>query len=337
MKLARTLKIVLVGCAFSFGGCTHNMVRDMAGNGMVNFGNEYITPWFMSSEDTDIMCAMGEGMGAMTFPLAPATDPMVPMLTLASGMCADERSKQEELRYIRAMRKNNVEEAQDARTLQKHWAELAARRQYFGYLTTVRHFGEPGGECPEFEDRNAEMSYMFGLLGGLQALQTDLNNGGTVGVALDVMPKVINGLECVDSAQFWGIPDAVQASVVIMKAHAGGDRAGVEAGLKELQLASEQGKANGMRMVQLMEVSVYTGMGDSEKAKAVIREHVAAKKSSPANPELKLLDEMSTRGIRLVSDKMWTQATGQRTPFNQLGTFWDDKRELSAPDIEELL
>ena len=318
-------------------GCTHNMVRDMAGNGMVSFGNDYITPWFMASDDTDVMCAMGEGMGAMTFPLGPATDPMVPMLTLASGMCADERSKEEELRYIRALRKNDVEGAQDARTLQKRWAELSAKRQYFGYQTTVRHFGDPNDGCPEFDDRNAEMSYMFGLLGGLQAMQIDLNNGGTAGVSLDVMPKVVKGLDCVNSEEFWGIPAAVQASISVMKAHANGDRPTVETGLKELHEAAERGKAKGVRMVQLMEATVFSTMGDADKTKAVIRDHVASKKQTPPNPELKILDEMSTRGIRLLSDKMWTQATGQRTPYNELGTFWDDKKESSALDIDELL
>ena len=330
-------RLATVSLLALLSGCTHNMVRDMAGSGMVSFGNDYITPWFMASDDTDVMCAMGEGMGAMTFPLGPATDPMIPMLTLASGMCADERSKEEELRYIRAMRKNDVEGAQDARTLQKRWAELAARRQYFGYLATVRHFGEPGGECPEFDDRNAEMSYLFGLLGGLQALQADLNNGGTAGVVLDVMPKVVKGLDCVNSEEFWGIPDAVQASVDVMKANASGDHATVDAGLKELHAASERGKSQGVRMVQLMEASVFNAMGDNEKTKAVIRDHVASKKQIAPNPELKILDEMATRGIRLISDKMWTQATGQRTPYNELGTFWDDKKESSALDIDELL
>ena len=40
-------------------GCS---VRDMAASGMVSFGNEYMSPWFMASNDTDVMCAMGEGM-----------------------------------------------------------------------------------------------------------------------------------------------------------------------------------------------------------------------------------------------------------------------------------
>ena len=321
-------------------GCTHNMVRDMAGNGMVSFGNEYITPWFMASDDTDVMCAMGEGMGAMTFPLGPATDPMVPMLTMASGMCADERAKEEELRYIRAMRKNDAEEAQDARTMQKRWAELAARRQYFGYQAVVRYFGEPGEECPDFADRNEQLSYMFGLFGGIQAFQTDLSNGGTAGVPLSVLPKSLKGLDCLKGDEFWGLPQAIKASVDIMKANIGGEKEALDVGMAQMEAASMIGQKQGVRIVQLVQASLYSAMGNTEKTKQVIREHVQLKNTIAADPELKILDEMTTRGLRLISDKLWTQNTGQRTPYAALGTFWDDSTANSASqgmDIDDLL
>lgn len=333
-------RIASISLITLLSGCTHNMVRDMAGSGMVSFGNEYITPWFMASDDTDVMCAMGEGMGAMTFPLGPATDPMVPMLTLASGMCADERAKEEELRYIRAMRKNDAEEAQDARTMQKRWAELAARRQYFGYQAVARYFGEPGGECPSFADRNEKLSYMFGLFGGIQAFQTDLSNGGTAGVHLSVLPKSLKGLECLDSDEFWGLPQAIKASVEIMKANIGGEKEALDAGMMQLESAAAVGQKHGVRLVQLVQASLYASMGKEDMAKQVIRDHVKLKKTVAANPDLKIIDEMTTRGLRLLSDKMWTQNTGQRTPYNALGTFWDDSTASSsseAMDIDELL
>lgn len=339
MRLPRTLlNFSLISLAALMSGCTHNMVRDMAGSGMVSFGNDYITPWFMASDDTDVMCAMGEGMGAMTFPLAPATDPMVPMLTLASGMCADERAKDEELRYIRAMRKNDTETAQDARTMQKRWAEVAARRQYFGYQATIRYFGEPGEECPEFEDRNEQMSYLMGLFGGFQAFQTDLSNGGTAGVPLDIMPKAIKGLECVNSDEFWGLPDAIRAMVQIMKAKVGNEKDVMADGYARLAAASAVGEKQNVRMVHMLEATLYSMQGEEEKLKDVIRKHVELKARQPADPSQKLLDEMATRGIRLLSDRLWTQHTGQRTPFGQLGRFWDDSTaRADSPDIEELL
>lgn len=339
MKTLRTIKITVASVAVLLGGCTHNMVRDMAGSGMVSFGNEYIQPWFMASSDTDVMCAIGEGMVPMTFPFGPNIDPMIPMVTLASGMCADEKAKQEELRYLRALRVNNVNEAQDARTMQKRWSDLAARRQYTGYQALVRHFGAPGDGCPEFEDRHEEMAYMFGLFGGFQALQTDLANGGTAGVPLDTLPRAMKGLSCLDSDEFWGLPAAIQAMVQIMQAKITDDKVELADGYAKLAAASAHGEQQRVRIVHMLEASLYAMQGEEEKTKDVIRKHVRTIQETPADPSLKLLDEMATRGIRTISDRLWTEHTGRRTPFNQLGHFWDDNLHptSNAPDIDDLL
>lgn len=337
MNFSSILKVTITGCAIALAGC-QNMVRDIAASSIVSFGNNHIQPWFMASTDTDIMCAMGEGMVPMTFPLGPKVDPMIPMVTLASGMCADERAKEEELRYIRAMRKNDIETAMDARTMQKRWQELAARRQYTGYQAVVRYFGEPGGECPDFADRHEEMSYMFGLFGAFQAFQTDLALGGTAGVPLDTLPKAMKGLDCVNSEAFWGLPAAIQATMQIIKAKIDDDKADIADGYAKLAQAAAIGEEKGVRIVQMLEATLYAMQGDEENTKNVIRKHVKTIQETPANPELRLLDEMSTRGIRLISDKLWTQHTGQRTPFNQLGRFWDDNTQSNdAPDIDDLL
>lgn len=316
-------------------GCS---VRDMAASGMVSFGNDYISPWFMASDDTDVMCAMGEGMAAMTFPMGPNIDPMIPMVTLASGMCADEKAKAEELRFLRAMRKNDVPTAQDARTMQKRWTKLAAERQYFGYQAAVRYFGVPGGECPDFADKNEEMAYLFGMFGGLQAVQMDLSVNGAAGVPLDLMPKALDGLKCVDSDEFWGIPNAVLAVVDISKARLDQDESAIQLGMDRLSLAARTGEAEGVRMVHLIEATLYMSQGDETAVKDVIRKHATMKDEYPANPDLNLLDEMATRGLRLISDKLWTANTGQRTPFGKFGTFWDDQFIPSdAMDIDDLL
>ena len=330
-------RVLFLLLALNLTGC-QTMVRDMAASGMVTFGNNYISPWFMASEDTDVMCAMGEGMAAMTFPLGPNIDPMIPMLTLASGMCADERAKEEELRYLRAMRKDDVATAQDARTMQKRWQHLAAKRNYFGYKAAVRAFGEPGGECPTFKDRNEEMAYMFGLLGGIQAFEADASSGNAAKVPMGIVPKVLRGMECLESDEYWGIPDAVVASMEIMTASIGNEEEKLQEGFALLDQAAKAGDARGVRMVHMLQATIYSRQGKPERVKQVIREHVAAKKDRPADPSLNLLDEMATRGIKLISDRLWTLNTGQRTPYGKLGTFWDDKPDLdSALEIDDLL
>ncbi|MGB3623136.1 hypothetical protein FT643_14885 [Ketobacter sp. MCCC 1A13808] len=325
---AATLAVSITGCS----------VRDMAASGMVSFGNKYMSPWFMASNDTDIMCAMGEGMAAMTYPMGPNIDPMIPMVTLASGMCADEKAKQEELRFLRAMHKDDVTTAQDARTMQKRWTALSAERQYFGYQAAVRYFGEPGKECPDFADDNEEMAYLFGMFGALQAVQMDLAVGGVAGVPLDVMPKALEGLKCVNSDKFWGLPDAILAVVDISKSNLDGDEDAVKLGKARLQKAARAGEEEGVRMVHLVEAAMYVTQGDEAAVKEVIRKHVEMIEETPPNPDLNLLDKMTTRGLRLISDKLWTAHTGQRTPFGKFGTFWDDQViSDDSMDIEDLL
>jgi len=39
-----------------------------------------------------------------------------------------------------------------------------------------------------------------------------------------------------------------------------------------------------------------------------------------------------------VSDRLWTEATGSRTPVGGLGTFWDDApKAVPSFDIDDLL
>jgi hypothetical protein len=43
--------------------------------------------------------------------------------------------------------------------------------------------------------------------------------------------------------------------------------------------------------------------------------------------------------LTALSDRMWTQATGHRTPIGGLGTFWDEKPEPTGEviDLDDIL
>ncbi|MDX1693325.1 MAG: hypothetical protein R3208_06150 [Ketobacteraceae bacterium] len=334
----RVFAVVMICSAMGLAGCSQHFMRDTVASGIVDFNNDYATPWFMASEDTNVMCAMGEGMGGMVYPMGPNVDPLIPMLTLSAGICALEKSQEQELRYIRAMRKNDAENAQDARTLQKRWMSLAAQRQYFGYQAMVRVFGEPGEDCPRFDNKDEERSYFFGLLVGIQAFQSDFATGGEAGVPNDTVSKVTNGMKCLDSDEYWGLPDAVNIMGEIILAGAGDDKAALEAGYAKLDEAARVGERQGVRMVQALQAHMFIMQDKDERAKQIIRDHVASIKRTAPNPDYRLMDLMATRQVLAASDKLWTEATGRRTPYGKLGTFWDDKPKLdSALDIDDLL
>ena len=175
------------------------------------------------------------------------------------------------------------------------------------------------------------------LLLGMQAARADLSLGDS-NVPRDIIGKVMVGLECLASDEFWGIPNGVKAISKVLLASAGNDQEALNAGFKDLSTASAVGEKAGVRMVQALEISIYAMLGRDDQAKELIRKHVASKNKIPANSSFRLLDEVATRNVTLVSDKLWTQATGQRTPYGKLGTFWDDQLDLdSAMDIDDLL
>ena len=54
----------------------------------------------------------------------------------------------------------------------------------------------------------------------------------------------------------------------------------------------------------------------------------------------KLVDLLASDQLLQISDRMWMQNTGTRTPIGAYGTFWDDKKETKKLDqnlIDDLL
>ena len=39
--------------------------------------------------------------------------------------------------------------------------------------------------------------------------------------------------------------------------------------------------------------------------------------------------------VQQLSDRLWTEATGHRTPANLFGTFWDDEEDAGDDDLLE--
>jgi hypothetical protein len=130
----------------------------------------------------------------------------------------------------------------------------------------------------------------------------------------------------------------MQAMSRVMLAAATGDHAALQAADADLSAASAIGEAQGVRLAQALQATLYTTQGNIEGARQVIREHVASKEKHPPNPNYKLLDSLATRRLTSISDQLWTRATGHRTPYGKLGTFWDDPpKPESSLDFEDLL
>jgi hypothetical protein len=316
-------------------GCS--VIYSTTGLVVYDYSEGYALPYVMKTDDTQMSCAMSEAMAPMLLSFSEVT--IVPhrlasSMYMQAGACAEAKANEEGLTYLRSYKAQDIGEAKDSRIRQKRLFSLAASRQYKGYKHLVAEFGEPGEECPDLNEDD-EIFWLLGLVSGLQAVMSDVRGQGEVGVPKDIAMKSVRGSQCIDSERWWGVPQAMQAAVWTMMPDNAPE--GVDP-WQELADASEMAGDAGVRLAQAIEVIIADGSGDGERLRDAIRRHAQSVKTTRANKEYRMLDIVAGQQILAVSDRLWTEGTGSRTPIGGLGTFWDDKSPAEeALDIDDLL
>lgn len=318
----------------SMSGCS--MIYKTTGWFAYDFTEEYAIPYSMKGDDPEMSCAMTESLtgGLLAFTeVAYTPDRAATTMYMMAGACAENRAQEEALAYLRAFKVQNIGEAKDARIREKRAFALAASRQYKAYRYMVSEFGEPGQSCPDLSE-DEELFWVVGLLAGVQAVMNDVRAQGAVNVPKDIAMKATRGIQCVDNKRWWGVPQAVTAAIGIMLPDADST---VDPWAK-MHEASRLAAASGVRLAQAIEITVADGSGNQQQLRDAIRRHAASVKKTPSSRQYRMMDIMATRQIQAISDRMWTEATGSRTPVGGLGTFWDDARtQAPALDIDDLL
>lgn len=319
----------------SMSGCS--MIYKTTGWFAYDYTEEYAIPYTLKSSDPEMACGVTNAMAPALMSFSEVTFPpdrTAVTLYMMAGSCAEEKAHEEALAYLRAFKSQNIAEAKDARIREKRAFAVAASRQYTAYQHMVAEFGQPGDQCPDLSE-SEELFWVMGLIAGMKAVMSDLRSQSSVNVPKDIVMKAVRGLQCVDNGRWWGLPQALQAGVWVMMpdtAPKGTDP------WQEMASASRIASAAGVRMAHAIEVVIADGSGNSTQLRDAIRRHAASLKTTSGNPHYRMMDIMASRQIMAVSDRLWTEATGARTPIAGLGTFWDDVQpEVNTPDIDDLL
>jgi len=318
---------------------TITLAINNSGKILVSFIEDHAVPYVLKTDDVEMGCVMAEALTLLVPSLAQINASPYKLSVIfgfLSGSCSEFKAWEEELRYLRAIHAKNVTEAQDARVSQKRFLNQAARRQLKGYRNLELAYPEQAGnQCPDFSSWNEEFYWLVGLMDGLQAVLNDLASEGSAQVPLDISLKVGRGAACLDNERWWGVPNAIQAAVWL--SFPANKPEGVQS-LQVLDSSVQTGLKQGMRIVQVIAAKIYVGLGNSERVKAIIQENVATRNSHAANPDYLFLDKVVTIQLTAISDVMWTEATGIRTPVGGLGTFWGmSENELDTVDIMDIL
>ncbi len=318
---------------------TTTIVVKNSGKLLVSFIENYAVPYVLKTDDVEMGCVMAEALTLLVPSLAQLNASpykLAIMFDFLSGSCAEFKAWEEELRYLRAIHAKNVIEAQDARIAQKRYLNLAARRQLKGYLNLELAYPEvPNTDCPKLDSWNDEFYWLVGLMDGLQAVLNDLASEGGAKVPLDISLKVGRGANCLNNEKWWGLPDAIQVAIWVSFPE------NKPEGIISLDVLDKTiliGLKQGVRIVQVIAAKIHIGLGNSKQVKSIIRDNVSTRSNIATNPKFIFLDEVTTIQLLAISDMMWTEATGKRTPIGGLGAFWDDSQNtMDTIDIIDIL
>jgi len=324
-----SMHLLLSACTVAYKG---------TGDILLGYAEEQGVPYMLSSNDAELACSMAEAFTPFLLSFSRVTAPpdqLAIVFYLMAGNCIESEAQEQELRYLRAVYAKNSLEAQDARIVQQRLLRIAAQRQLNGYYSLVAAQTEPGGTCPEFDSDATELYWLFGLLNGIQAILNDIASGGDVGVPMDIASKVARGAGCLDNKKWWGIPAAIQAAIwITIPANNLGDQSPRQI----LQHSLQIGAAQGMGVSHVLAAQIYLGQGETAEVKQVIRGYVSLTRQPTDNQAFTMLNKISALQIQAISDRLWTEATGVRTPLGKIGTFWDDAdKAVEIIDIDEIL
>ena len=327
-----TAAAVLAGC-----GSLMNLIYRPTGWVIYDLTDRHVTPYTFSPGDVGVACNATQSLQPLVMAFSrimSSPDEAGIVLNIMTGGCEAEIAHEENLTYIRELKAQNINEAKDARIREKRQFAVAAQRQYQAYQHMVAEFGEPGGGCPAL-DEDEELFWVLGSIAGMQSVMSDLRSQNSVNVPKDIAMKTVRGLQCVDNVRWWGLPDALQAGLWVMMPDTAPD--GVDP-WKQLAAASRLASASGVRMAHAIEVVIADGSGNTRQLKDAIRRHADSLQTVSPDPASRMMDIMADRQILAVSDRLWTEATGSRTPVGGLGTFWDDAPPSTGGlDIDDLL
>ena len=325
-SLFLTAVVVLAGLQ----GCA--AIYKTTGDVLVSYGQDKLLPYMLTYRDVRMGCITGDAQTPllMSFETAGSSPGKLGVMVFTTAaICAQDKSLDAQLRYMRDVRAGHVSEAQDARIVQKRWAALAARRQLKAYNLMTKEFGKfDNGQCPRLRNDFDKLVWLVGNISGLTALVNDSTADGTVGVPRNIVGEVNQHMTCLDNEKWWGAPQAVRAAVWTLLPQLMPKGAQP---WKVLQHSSQIGFDKGVRLSSALYAMSAYSKGDNKRLRQAIRDFAANDKN--LDPHYAMIDSIARDIIMGLSDQLWTENTGKRTPVGGLGTFWDDQSPDSQSNV----
>lgn len=310
-------------------GCQSTLYAS-TGDVMAGFTVEHVLPTLMTTNDVALSCSTGLAFAGFLSSFGRVTDPPARASLIghvSAGFCAEAEAREAELEQLRAIRRGDALAAQDARIVEKRHHYVAASRFLTAHKQLQLAYGG-SSSCPELE-REDEPVFLLGLAAGVNAVLHDRAAEGRADVPMGIPAEVSGATACLDNERWFGIPHALQAAVWTSVPGLAPDGARP---WQQLERAAERGDKAGVRLARALQVQALGMAGRREEQHRALVGLADGIEAQDANPRWRLLDATGTLIALHESDKMWTKATGHRTPAGKLGTFDSVKESMSIDD-----
>jgi len=321
MAAAAALTLTVSGCS---------QVYKAGANVALRFTENNIVPPIMALDDVNMMCVSGTSLEPAilaTAAMGADATKMSVLLYAGSSICAEDEALEFELAYMRASRAGKIEDAQDARSAQKRWAAVAARRQYAAYQMFQEKYERDyriklGEECPTMHTDLDKTIYLLGFMMGVEAITNDIASQGAVNVPKDIAAVAERGMKCLDNEQFWGVPMALRAAVWVLLPGAGEGKPDPFQTMKD---STRLGERKGVRLAHAVYALAAQATGKDDLIRDALRTYGnSIDQNMPVNPKYRLFDAMGGHLVMGIADRYWTDKTGKRCPEDGLTKFWDE-------------
>jgi len=337
-------KFALAGLAVVLAGCSANPIYSTTGMVLSSYAESEATPYVLQMSDTEMACALGEGTDPLVYSFSRVTsapDSTGSLLMLLAGNCMEYRAWDAELDYLRAQYNGDVPAAKDARERSKRLFARTAERRHNAYLRAMAAYDfDPSAEpleCPFLFTDQDELTFLLGLLTGMQAIVNDANSGALAGVPRNIAPRAERAAQCVDNEKWGGLPNAVRAMVWLLLPDTRPELSPDP--WQVLENSAELGVKSGIRASHALQVVAAETFGRPDVLADAIAHFADAEGRIDVRDDYRLVDEVARTIIQFSSDKHWTAEYGHRTPNNFFGKMSPARsnENIETMDLDGLL
>lgn len=323
---AGLITVALTGCG---------LIYKPVGHTLNHYTLDEAVPYALASGDINkTTCgtglALSQLMGSFSRVINRPARTLLSTNTLAA-MCSEAEAQDAHLLVIRNLHEGNTGNARDNRIIAQRWERVTALRRYQAYMDTVRAYGDLGSSCPDLTNEMGteldQLQFMVGMLTSVQGVLSDIQANSTVGIPQDIAAKAGRASQCLDNNKWWGVPDALEAIVWLSVPGNAPDGADPWAQLRRSAAIGEQ---QGVALSAMIYALAAYGQSDTEREKAAIEQVASTYNADAPAGEYQILNEVAYSQAQYLSDRMWMEAKGHRTPLAALGSFPGDNADENS-------